>query len=217
MSFLLSAILSLGISIPAIIGLVKINRVDKTFLPFIILLCTGFLNELVSIYCAYQFGSNMVNYNIYVLFEIILALWLFNTWKLFGHYHVYLMLQIIVIITWCIETLYFNDIYSLNRYSLILFSFIIVVCSIFQVAYMIFSNTNKLLQHAKFIICMAFVIFFSYTIIAESIGLYGLSLSREFRVQVQTLFIYVNLFTNLLFILAVIWMPTKLRYIMQLL
>ncbi|MBA2499265.1 MAG: hypothetical protein H0V30_06015 [Chitinophagaceae bacterium] len=216
MSFQLSAILSLVIGIPAIIGLVKFKRLEKSFRPFIALLWVGFINEVISIYCIYEFGNNMVNYNFFILAEIMLILWQFRSWKLFTHYKVYVSLQIMVVIAWCTETLYINNIYSLNRYSLILFSFIIVVCAIFQVAFMIFSHTNKLLQHATFIICIAFIVFFSYTIIAESIGLYGLQLSKDFRVEVQTLFVYVNLFTNLLFILAVIWMPTKLRYLMQL-
>ena len=214
--FELSAVLSLVIGVPAVIGLVKINRLEKSFQPFIGLLWLGLINELISIHYAYQYRNNMANYNVYILAEFMLILSLFKSWKLFTNNKLYISLQIVLVIAWYIESFYVNTILSLNRYCLIFFSFIIVVCAIFQVAYMIFSHTNKLLQHSKFIICMAFIVFFIFTIKAESIGLYGLQLSQDFRIKVQKLLIFVNLFTNLLYILAVIWMPTRPRYLMQL-
>ena len=217
MNFYLTAIFSLTIGIGALAGLAKMHRAEKGYLPFLLLLCIGFGNELISIYFAYRYHNNIINYNIYVLIEALIIVWQFRRWKLFQERHgLYSGLQLFFIMAWCSESFILSDIYNFNRYSLILFSFIIVILSIFQIAYMIFFETNNLLQHARFIICVGFVVFFCAQIITESIGLYGLHLSREFRVQVQTLFSYVNLFTNLLFIIAVIWMPTKPRYILQL-
>lgn len=213
----MTAVFSLTIGISAVAGLIKMNRVENGYLPFLLLLCVGFINELVSIYFALRYHNNTVNYNIYLLLEAMLIAWQFQVWKLFQRRPgVYSGLQLMILIAWITESFLIEDLYSFNRYCLILFSFIIVLLSIYQIAYMIFFETNNLLQHSKFIICVAFVDFFCAQIITESIGLYGLHLSKDFRVQVQTLFSYVNLFSNLLFILAIIWMPTRPRYILQL-
>ncbi len=42
--------------------------------------------------------------------------------------------------------------------------------------------------------------------------LYGLRFSKEFLMNVTTILIYINLFTNLVFALAVLWMPAKHRF-----
>ena len=217
MNFYVTAVFSLAIGISAVAGLAKMHRVEKGYLPFLLLLFVGFINEVVSIYFALRYHNNTVNYNIYLLLEAMLIAWQFQAWKLFQRRPgIYFGLQLTILIAWCTESFFIEDLFSFNRYCLILFAFIIVVLSIYQIAYMIFFETNNLLQHSKFIICVAFVVFFCGQIITESIGLYGLHLSKDFRTHVQTLFEYVNLFSNLLFILAVIWMPTRPRYILQL-
>jgi hypothetical protein len=217
MNFYLTVIFGLTIGIAAVAGLAKMHQAERGYLPFLLLLCIGFGNELTSIYFTYRYHNNIINYNIYLLVEALIILWQFRKWRLFQRRQkLYSSLQVLFVLAWCTESFILSDIYNFNRYSLILFSFFIVALSIFQIAYMIFFETNNLLQHARFIICVGFVVFFCAQIITESIGLYGLHLSKDFRTHVQTLFEYVNLFTNLLFILAVLWMPTKPRYILQL-
>jgi hypothetical protein len=79
----------------------------------------------------------------------------------------------------------------------------------------IFGNIHQILKNALFHIIIAFIAFFTYKTLIEIFWVYGLNASRDFRVAVYRIMTYINLFANIVYTLAVIWMPRKAEYTLQ--
>ncbi|MEI9912223.1 MAG: hypothetical protein WDO71_22775 [Bacteroidota bacterium] len=85
MSFSLNALFTLSIGIGAIISWVRYKKTDPAFVPFMWLLTTGLLNEIISISIMKAGYSNALNYNLYTLAESLLITWQFRRWDFLTH------------------------------------------------------------------------------------------------------------------------------------
>ncbi|HYM94353.1 MAG TPA: hypothetical protein VET23_09465 [Chitinophagaceae bacterium] len=216
MYFELNALFSLSISIGAIIGLVKARKADPAYFPFLWLLWAGLLNEIVSILILKSGFSNAINYNIYSLAEAILITWQFKMWRLFErHQTFYKIVQALFVTGWTIENIMLRGMGSFNSYFTIGHSMIIVLMSIHLITRVIFSEPTLLWRNPVFLICIGMIVYFTYAILVEVFWLYGLNGSREFRINVYEILACINLFTNLLFALAAIWIPMKRQYLLR--
>ncbi|MBN8782733.1 MAG: hypothetical protein ABS85_15725 [Sphingobacteriales bacterium SCN 48-20] len=216
MSFVQHTLFSLSIAIGVVIGWVRFRKTDPAFLPFLLLLTAGLLNELTGLFVMLRGQNNSVNYNIYSLAEPILITWQFHRWKLFnGRNWLYFLLQSTYVLVWAAEYALATESHLFNSYFQILYSFAIVVMSIMMINRLLFSVTRSLFTDATFLICMGLVLYFLYAILLEAFWLYGLNKSRVFQLRIYYLMSYINLFTNIIFALATLWMPLKRRYIMR--
>lgn len=73
-----SALFSLRIGISGALALFKAKTIDPFYRPFLYLLLAGFVNEAVSFALIQNGYSNLVNYNLFVLTECLLIVWLFR-------------------------------------------------------------------------------------------------------------------------------------------
>lgn len=216
MSFWLNALFSLSVGIGVIIGWVRFRRTDPAFLPFLLLLSLGLVNELLSMYLMYSGKSNAINYNLFALGEALLVLWQFSRWGLFeGHRAVYIFLLLVTLAGCAAEWLFYSNGRIYNSHFIIGYSLVIVLMSILMINRLLFSVTGSLLREPVFLICAGFCIYFSYTVLVEAFWLYGLNHSKQFRLGIYAILSYINLFTNLLYAYALLWTPLKQRYIMQ--
>ena len=71
---------------------------------------------------------------------------------------------------------------------------------------------KSIYKNPIFIICMAFLVYYTFTVIVVVFWQYGLNVSMQFVMNITTILIYINLFTNLIFALAILWIPTKHRF-----
>lgn len=71
------------------------------------------------------------------------------------------------------------------------------------------SGIRKMMKYALFLICLAFTIYFTYKIIVEAFWLYGLESSTSFQLLVWNITVFVNLIANLMYALAIVWIPKK--------
>ena len=217
MSFLHVQILSFSIAIGAIIGLVRLKNTDQAFLPFILFLCSGFLNETISVIrIAYKYGST-INNNIYVLVSALLVLWLFKNWKVLGRWAQkgFYALALLFIVVWVWEVFIYSSIKYVASYFRIVYSFVIVLLSIQMINRLLLEDKTRLLRNPVFLICLSFVVFFTYKVLIEIFWLYGLNSSTNFGIQVFRIMIYVNLAVNLVYALAALWMPRKRESLLQ--
>ncbi len=217
MTFTLVQILSFSIAIGAIIGLVRLKNTDQAFLPFIFFLWSGFLNEAISTIRIYYHNSSAINNNIYVLVSSLLLLWLFKNWKVFGVHSkkVFYVLFILFVLIWSWENFIYSSIRSFSSYFRIAYSFIIVLLSIQMINKFLLENSTHLLRNSVFLICLGFIIFFTYKVLIEIFWIYGLNSTSNFGIQVFRILIYVNLAVNLLYALAALWMPRKRESLLQ--
>lgn len=200
-----------GIGIAAIIAIFTFKKAASAYLPFFIFIWLGLGNELLSQFTAHYFRNTNVNNNIYVLLESLLLLWLFSCWKLFdNNRNLPKILGAAFIAVWVGEVFIFSSILQVAGYFRVFYSFAIVLISISMINMLIAQESGNLLKNACFIICVAFIVYFTNKILVEIFYLYGLmSDSKEFRKQIFEIFQAVNLFTNFIYAVALLWIPRK--------
>ena len=215
MDFSLNVVFSFSVAVGVAIGWVRYHKTDPAFLPFLLLLTVGLLNEIIS-YSLISVGqSNAVNYNLYSLVEAMLVIWQFKKWGFFGAGRWHVLIQVALVAAFTTEWLLRHEWHAFNSYFLMGYSLLIVFMSIYMVNRLLFSITGNLLREPVFLICMGFSVYFSYTVLVEAFWLYGLNQSRSFRLSIYDILSYINLFTNLLYAVAILWIPLKPRYIMR--
>jgi hypothetical protein len=214
MSFVLNSMFSLSIAISAIIGWIRFKKIEPAFFPFLCLLWLGMVNETLSITLAMSGHSNACNYNVFSLVEALLVTWQFRRWNLFSHRFFYPVMQLVLIMSWLFINFILGHIYVFNSWFFILHAILIVVLSINMMNRVIFEDPGNIFRNPVFLISMGLIIYFTYSILVEVFWLYGLNKSREFRINIYAILAYINLFTNLMFALATIWMPLKRQFIL---
>ena len=211
----LTELFSYSVGIGAIIGLIRWKIVSQAYLPFILLLWLGFSNEIITTIIISKGYSNAPNNNIYDLIEALSILWLFKKWNLFErNKNLFWYLFFLFAATWGVENFYVSSIKVFNSYFNILYSFIIVLMSIQMINQMILKDRAGLIRNAQFLISVGFIAFFTYKLLIEIFWVYGLNSSHEFRANVYRIMAYINLAVNLIFALAVLWIPRKREYIL---
>lgn len=210
MNFTLVQILSYAVGIAAILGLVYSRRIDRAFFPFIFFLWAGFLNEIISTICISVYRTNAINSNIYVLLSSLLVLWQFKGWGLFKRNNwVFPSLVFLFIGCWIIDSFFIGRINRFNPYYRIFYSFTIVLMSIQMINRLFSTQKKQLIRNSIFLICICFIVFFTYKALIEIFWVYGLNSTRDFRVEVYRIMTYINLTVNLIYAIAILWMPRK--------
>ena len=213
MNYYTSLILGLAILIPAVIGLVRLSKINQAYHPFLILLWVGVLNELVTFHLISNGKSNAINNNIYYLVESILITLQFKKWKLFANSQkLFILIIMLLVFSWILETLVISTIERFASYYIIIFSFITVLMAISMINILISNIKGTLIKNPVFIISAAFILFFTNSVIVEAFYLYGLMLSSQFQVYVVRVMTFINLFVNLTYVFAVLWIPKKYKF-----
>lgn len=204
-----------SILLAVIVALFRVRRIDRRFTPFIVLLAGGLLNEIISYYCIKRFGHNMVNYNVYCLFEALVIYWLFAEWKVISR-KTFVLLMVCAVVSW--NTEYFIRGYAreVNSWFVIAYSFSVVILSLRVITDMLYNESYRLYRNATFLIASGFLLFFVCSMVLEVFWVFRLMEDQSLLVKLYGLFNFVNLFTNLVFAVAVLWIPSRPRSILAL-
>ena len=198
----------------AIIAVIKFNKIERSFYPFLILLWVASLNEIISLIVSLLGYSTVLNNNIYVLAEALLILWQFKEWDLFNSYkRMYRLVNITLILVWIFENNSTAALGKLTMHFRLLYSLLIVVLSIHLNTRLVFNYKKNLVRSPVFLICSGFTIFFTYKILIEVFWMYGLNTSVSFRNNVYIILIWINGLINILYSVALLCIPVKPRYI----
>ncbi|HVB03330.1 MAG TPA: hypothetical protein VNE41_06390 [Chitinophagaceae bacterium] len=205
---------SLAILIAAIIALVRFRNVDPLYRPFLILVWVASLTEIISHVLAKRYRNDAISNNIYTLAECMLYFWQFRNWGFFSAWKkVFSPLLAVFIIAWLVENLILSSPEVFNSFFPVLYSGTLVLMAIRQISILIVEVGGRLLTNARFLICSGIIIFFTYTLLVKIFVYFDAGESREFLVHIYYIIIYVNLFVNLLFAFAILWMPRKPNFI----
>lgn len=214
MNYYIVTALGYVVLIAAVIGMFRFKRIDRTYYPVLILMIIASINEIVSTVVSFQKGSTSINNNVFTLLEAILIVWQFKLWKVFGHeLKAYVIIISGMILLWMLETIILPGTSQLVAICRILFSFTIVVMAMFMCSKIITERPYKLLRQSSFLICMGFCIFFTYKIVVQFFWLYGMKQNQELMMHVLYLMSAINLIVNIIYCLAVLWIPNKPRFI----
>jgi hypothetical protein len=207
-------LINLSIVIAFVILSFRIKIMDGNFLPFFLLVLTASANEVISIIATDLIHNSNINNNIYVLAEGLLIIWQFQKWNLFANHRNFFFILIASLCTvWAIEIFIISKITYIASYYRIFYSFVIALISINKVNQLIISENRSLLKSPAFLICSAFIIYFTYKVLIEAFWLYGLNFNADFRANVYGIHMYINLFANLIFAVAALWVPKKQVFI----
>lgn len=199
--------------ISVIISLFKVNKIDKKFLPFFFLIWLNLLNEILSDLIANYFKTNAPNSNIYVLVSEFFVLCQLQIWSRAKLKRIYSWSLIgILAFIWGYENILYSTLWKFNSYSTIFFYFVIVVFTAQVLSQNIFTRSKGIIGKTIFILCSAFLLKYAVSIVVEIFWLYGANLSDAFLKNIYWIVSYVNLLVNIIYAIAVIWVPKKREY-----
>ncbi|MCW3116227.1 MAG: hypothetical protein JWM28_309 [Chitinophagaceae bacterium] len=213
--FSLALISGYSVTIAAITGLIRFKKIHKSYHPFIFICFFGLLNEVISNVAAYLFRDNGINYNLYSIIEALLYLWLFKSWGRFSRKkYSYVFTLSLLIIVWIFDNLLLNSLFTGNSLFWVIYSFCLVFLSIDEINLIVMSGRGSLLRDSKFLICSGLVIFYSYTATIYLFLFLRLNFSERFYSNIYLFLQAINFFVNLVFALALLWAPKKIRFIL---
>ena len=213
MDYKLVELLSYSVGLGAIIGLIRMHTIDKTYYPFVLLLVLGLLNEITNTIVINKGYSNALNDNIYSLLESVLLLFFFRSQKLFSKQpKVFYLFIGLYICAWVIINFYISSINTFSSYYNILYSFITVLMSISMINRILGESTTRLIKNALFQIMLGFIAFFTCKTLIEIFWVYGLNASENFRTKVYQIMTYINVSVNIIYAIAMLWIPRKREF-----
>jgi hypothetical protein len=209
---LLATLLSYSVLPAAAISVLKMRQAGRTYLPFFICLFLALLNEIISTILILQHSGNGINANVYVFVEFLLLLWLFYNWNPSHRKKwLYTYLTLALGLIWFTETYLLNN---LSHFSVIfraVYSFVMVLLSGDQLSFILLNESN-IFSNPRFILCVSFLIQYSYKAFFETFFVLNPRFSNEFYREFFLIWSIVNAAANLIYIPAVLWIPRKERY-----
>lgn len=207
--FLLNEISTYSILIAAILSLARYRKSIPLYRTFLWLIWLQTANELLSMALVYIFGTNMINANIYVLLEYALLLLLFYRWNLDSSPKKYVWLMAVGILVWVSDNMVLHSPNTINSLFRVFYSIIILFLSIHLINRLILNEKNRLISNPQFLVCLAFVIFYSYKAFIETFYILQPPLTKLFYLELFQVLLFVNLFTNLIYAFVILCLPTK--------
>ncbi len=199
-----------SIFLAAFIALYLFPKVSLQWFPVMSLVCIAAVNELLSIYLISQGNYSHTNNNIYVLVEAVLILLQFKTAGTFTYRpKLFMALCAGILFVWLLENFYISSISKFYPMFRIFSALIMVGLSIYYINILAVFSRKKLYKDAQFILAVAWLIFFSSKVITEIFWISALRDSHMLKTNIFDIFLYINLFVNILYALALICIPTK--------
>lgn len=213
MNFTLAVAFSLSIYIAGILAIIRFKKINKIYYPFLICIWLGCLSELLNSLLAEKNLNSYTNINIYILLETLLILFFFKNLGLFQFQKK--LFYIIVgglIAGWTCEIIIFKQINTIAIYFTIYSSLIIVLLSVSILNKLIVSSRKTFITNPVFLLCIAFIIYFTYQVMVYAFWIYAPQTDMNLLVKIFSILIYINLLTNLIYALAVLWMHKKQEF-----
>lgn len=213
MSLDISLLLSCTVLIPLIMGLLRVNQVRGSYQPFLVFLLLAFTAEVVSYLSAKLTRSNMLSSNIYTLLEAGLILYQFHAWGFLKKRPRLLMVLVgAYLLVWGWENIAMGQLTdNFCSYFVVLYSLVTVLLCINEINSLIASWSGNLFTHARFLICMGLIVIGVYSLITE--GTMLIDPENSFVInKIFTLYIFINAFVNIVYAIAVYFMPVRDDY-----
>lgn len=216
MSFTLMIIFNFSILVAGLIAVIRFGKIHKSYRPVIYCVWVAGLNEIISFALVKNGYYTAINNNIYVLIEALLIIHFFNNILVFKkNKALFIIIFVCLILTWFVDNHFLKRITSVSSYFRIVASFVIVLLSITALNTLLLTTRKNLIKNSVFLLCVCFIIYFTYKILVEVFWLYGLNVGRAFQLVVYRILSYINLLTNLIYAVAILWMPRKQVFTMR--
>ncbi len=203
--FVITSICSFTALLPLFVGIFRLKKVNQIYKSFINYVIISSLIEIIgsSLVIFRQNDSSRILSNIYVLFESLAFLILFNHWGILKKRNENFIFSVIFLSTWIFDNFVLNPINLVNTLHIIIYSIITVFLSVslFQKSY-ITSEKNSF-KDPLTIISSTLIINYSYRSIFESLYLFKLDLSNNFYLSAFVILIILNVLSNCTYTYAI--------------
>ena len=207
---------SYSIGIAAIIAVVRIRKIHKSYRPFLLFLFASLTNEISSNLLIQYGKSNAVGNNIFGFTEALIWVWQFKEWKAIDLRRWYQALIVTgILLIWITENIILGKLFSFSSVYAVVYSSAMVLISINVIIRQIVEESRNLFLNARFLICSGMLIFSAYRILVESFYLLEIEGSNVFLGNVFLILVFVNLFVNLLLAIATLWIPTRQKFTLR--
>ena len=208
---------SQSILLPFIAGLVRLNRLGRTYRPFFTLLLIGVLSELVSRYLIrVAHITNAASSNIYALLEWLAIAWQMHVWGLLrSRKTLFYILLTGVALGWVTENIVLGHIREFSPYFRFFDALLIVLFSVNKINFMITHDNRNLLKRPDFLICIGLIIYFIYKIIYEWAYQASIVGQSDITTNIILLFGYINALTNIIFAIALLLIPAPQKFTLR--
>lgn len=207
-------ILSQSILLACVIGLFRWSSIGATFRPFLFYCFLDSLTEITVFVLILKHINPCFVINVYLLLSSLLLLWQFGNWLIFSKKsRILQVLAFVIIATWAVDYFILHQLSDNSGFFRIVYSFILVMLSITGLNKLITLVEGNILKDSRFLICVALIVFFTFNIFIEIIY-FNSSSSIIFKENVFDIKRIINVFANLVFALAVLWIPKKKNFIM---
>jgi hypothetical protein len=210
-------IFSLSIGFAVIIGIVRFRRIDSAYYPFIyniiVALLVEILNRILTVRghpSAFVFVLNVFSY-----IDFFLFLWLFHNWGLFHRKKsTFIITAGIFFLIWLLEGVLKTGFVKLNLYFFMLYAFALIFFSVSTFNKVVVHERSSIFRNPKFWICLGIIIFYPFFILTVTTGisLFRNNVSVQFRRDLQAISVFSNFLVNILYAVAVIWIPRKKNF-----
>ncbi|MEO6315983.1 MAG: hypothetical protein ABIU63_06980 [Chitinophagaceae bacterium] len=203
---------SMSIVISVIIGIVRWRVIDAAYYPFIYNIIIVFLVEVINGMHKYSVETIQL-INIFSIIDFCLFAWLFHNWGLFNKKRKWFLLIIFTAcLVWMIITFFITGFSHINNPYLLLYSATLIFFSVTAFNKIVVQERVNIFTNARFWICIGIIIFYSFFIVTRATDLSAnlfLNISQPFLRSLQKINNYSNVLVNLLYAVAVIWIPRK--------
>lgn len=212
--YTLDIILNHSILIAAVAGMVRARNILKTYYPFLFFIWLALVNETVSLFLIRYGMSNMINSNLYVLFEYLLLLYQFYKWRGYRVTTLYFFIWAGVAV-WITDNVIINQLSDPNSFFRSYASLVLLLFSIDKMNSLIINEKGNLLRNAVFLTCTAFLLFYGCKLFVEVFHLFKAPLSNIFYDYLWMTLSVVNGISNIIYAIAVICIPTREEFILH--
>jgi hypothetical protein len=173
----------------------------------------GLANEIMSQLVVLVFNRMNANANVYVLVEFAFILFQFYKWNT-RPISRYLFLFCIGLGIWIVDNMVVNSISTINSIFRVSYSFIIVLLSLDQIGRLLLFERGSMFKNAIFLVCTGFLIFYGFKTCIEVFNILQLKFEADFYRNLWTLMGVFNIIANLIYALAILWMPKRREFIL---
>lgn len=210
-------VLSQSILIAFIIGIVRFRKIDPAYYPFVYYTGAAVLMEILArVFTLYRRPDlHLPALRIYSIVEFYLFTWLFHNWGLFNRRKtVFFSLLVIFFILWVVSSFIIHDINEQNFSFLVVYSFALIFFSVNTFNKVVVHERGNIFTNPKFLICLGIIIFYTFFTLVNvtSLSVFSQNVSRSFRINLQQINVYTNFLVNLLYAVAILWIPRKQNF-----
>jgi hypothetical protein len=148
-----------------------------------------------------------------MLLESLVIVWFFMRQGLFKNSsRIPVILAFLFFCAWLTETFIWKSKYGHNTKFQLFYAFFVVLMSVSSINRLLVSGGRNLHTDALFLICTAFILYFTVTILVYAFLLYGITKSPVLFQNIFFIKLSINFFSNLTFAYAVLRIPKKIAF-----